>query len=271
MRVVAVDVPRAERRYRPVFLDGDPRNCFRRRGDGDYRCTADEVSSMISDSLSGPTDRVPVTTSELSDLCWNTVRAYRNSLRTLKPDHPFNGLDDEGFLRTVGAAVRSDGGLIPTLAGVLMFGQAYCIASESVNYHLDYRRYGDGDEWDYRLSSTDGDWSGNLYDFFIRVMNHIKVEVGRPFSLDGDMRRVDDSPMDACFREMLVNALVNADYRGRSGIAVELRPGSLTVRNPGTFRIPLEEAMEGDSAIPATGPCRRSSPSSGWSSARAAG
>lgn len=38
---------------------------------------------MISDSLSGPTDRVPVTTSELSDLCWDTVRAYRNSLRTL--------------------------------------------------------------------------------------------------------------------------------------------------------------------------------------------
>ncbi len=249
-RIVVVDVPRADRRDRPVHLNGNARNSYRRRGDGDYKCRPEEIASMVSDSLDVATDRVPVLTSEVSDLDSGTIRAYRNSLRTLKPNHPWNGLDDAEFLRVLGASVESDGVMRPTLAGLLMFGQGYCIVTEVFNYFLDYRRYGMGDGWDYRLTAADGDWSGNLYDFFTRVMNSVRVEIGRSFSLDGDMRRVEDAPLDRSVRESLVNALVNADYRGRSGIAVELRPGSYSVRNPGTFRIPIGVAEGGGVSDP---------------------
>ena len=46
------------------------------------------------------------------------------------------------------------------------------------------------------------------------------------------------------------NALVNADYRGRTGVLVEVRRESVTVRNAGTFRIPLEVAEAGGVSDP---------------------
>lgn len=249
-KVILVDVPRASRMDRPVFLDGNDRNTFRRQNDGDYKCDPEEIRSMISDSLSGTTDRVPIRTSEIEDLDRDTIKSYRNSLRTLKPEHPWNRCDDTEFLRRIGAAVRDGDTVRPTMAGLLMFGESYLIQSEMVNYHLDYRQYHEGDDWSYRLSSGDGEWSGNVFDFYIAVMNHARTTIGRPFAISGDMRRVEGSPVDVCIREMLINALVNADYRGRGGVVVELRPGSFTTRNPGTFRIPLEEAEEGGISDP---------------------
>ena len=249
-KVILVDVPRASRMDRPVFLDGNDRNTFRRQNDGDYKCDPEEIRSMISDSLSGTTDRVPIRTSEIEDLDRNTIKSYRNSLRTLKPEHPWNGIGDDEFLRVVGAAVIHEGQLVPTLAGLLMFGRAYCILSESYNFHLDYREYVSDDEWSLRITSGDGEWSGNVYDFYIRVMNSLKTVTGRRMEIDDDMRRVEDTQLDKCMREMLVNALVNADYRGRGGILVEWRPRSFSVRNCGTFRIPLETAMAGGVSDP---------------------
>lgn len=250
MTVILVDIPRADRRDRPVFIDGNDRNSFRRRGEGDYKCTSQEIASMISDSLSVATDRVPITTSEIGDFDKETLKAYRNSFRTLKPNHPWNGMDDDEFLRVIGAGVRHDGVLRPTLAGLLMFGCSYLISTEVPDYHLDFRAYGSGPEWNSRFTSNDGDWSGNLFDYLNRTVNTLRGAVSRPFALDGNMRRIEDSPMDRCIREAVVNAIINADYRGRSGVVTELRPGVVTVRNPGTFRIPLRLALEGGTSDP---------------------
>lgn len=249
-RLIIISIPRADRKDRPVFINGNTRNSFRRRGEGDYRCTPDEINSMITDSMSGPTDRIPINTSGIGDFDPGTVSAFRNSMRTLKGEHPWNGLDDDEFLRVIGAAVYSEGILVPTLAGLLMFGRSYSIMSESYNYHLDYREYVSEDEWSLRITSGDGEWSGNVYDFYIRVMNSLKTVTGRRMAIDSDMRRVEDTQLDKCMREMLVNALVNADYRGRGGILVEWRPRSFSVRNCGTFRIPLETAMAGGVSDP---------------------
>lgn len=249
-QVILIEVPRAERRDRPVFIDGNTRNTFRRQGDGDYKCTVDEISSMISDALPTAADRAPIFSSEVADFDPETVKAYRNSFRTLKPNHPWNAKDDEDFLRLLGAAVVHHGELRPSLAGLVMFGQAYLISAELPGYFLDYRAYGNGEEWTSRFTSTDGDWPGNVYSFFNRAVNSLRSAVSRPFALDGSLRRVEDSPIDRCLREAVVNAVVNADYRGRTGIVVELRPGTVLVRNPGTFRIPLPMALEGGYSDP---------------------
>ncbi len=250
MQVILVDVPRAERGDRPVFIDGNDRNTFRRRGDGDYKCSVDAIASMVSDSLSKPTDRVPIFSSDIADLDSETVKAYRNSFRTLKPNHPWNSEDDGEFLRLIGAAVRHEGDLRPTLAGLLMFGQAYLISSELSGFSLDFRAYGNGEEWTSRFVSNDGDWPGNVYSYFNKAVNGLRGAVSRPFALDKDLRRVEETPMDRCLREAVLNALVNADYRGRTGVVTELRPGTVTVRNPGTFRIPLQIALEGGVSDP---------------------
>lgn len=249
-QAILIEVPRADRRDRPVFIDGNSRNTFRRQGDGDYKCSVDKIASMVSDALPTVTDRVPISSSEVADFDAETLKAYRNSFRTLKPNHPWNSKDDADFLRLLGAAVEDRGELRPSLAGLVMFGQAYLISAELPGYFLDFRAYGNGEEWISRFTSTDGDWPGNAYSFFNRAVNSLRSAVSRPFAMDESLRRVEDSPMDRCLREAIVNAVVNADYRGRTGIVVEARPGTVTVRNPGTFRIPLPMALEGGISDP---------------------
>lgn len=45
--------------------------------------------------------------------------------------------------------------------------------------------------------------------------------------------------------EALVNALVHADYTGRTSVLIIKRPAMFSFRNPGDMRVPLEDAIEG--------------------------
>lgn len=47
--VIAIEVPQAEPKDRPVYVGGDPfTGSYIRRGDGDYRCTPEEVRQMLA-------------------------------------------------------------------------------------------------------------------------------------------------------------------------------------------------------------------------------
>lgn len=48
--IVAIFVPRAEQKYRPVYIGGDPyAGTYDRRGEGDWRCPRHEVEAMLQD------------------------------------------------------------------------------------------------------------------------------------------------------------------------------------------------------------------------------
>ncbi len=48
--IIVIKVPRAERCCKPVYVDGDPLNIYRRSGEGDYRCRKDEISEMLREA-----------------------------------------------------------------------------------------------------------------------------------------------------------------------------------------------------------------------------
>ena len=48
--IVVIHVPRAERSYKPVYVDGNPLSTYRRNGEGDYRCTKEEYQAMVRDA-----------------------------------------------------------------------------------------------------------------------------------------------------------------------------------------------------------------------------
>ncbi len=54
--IVVINVPRAERIYRPVYIDGSTANTFRRSGEGDYRCSPEEYRAMVVESSDEPED-----------------------------------------------------------------------------------------------------------------------------------------------------------------------------------------------------------------------
>ena len=48
-RIIAITVPKADPSQRPVYLGSDPyRGAYRRCGEGDYRCTKEEIRQMLA-------------------------------------------------------------------------------------------------------------------------------------------------------------------------------------------------------------------------------
>ena len=48
-QIIAIIVPKAEPRHRPVYIGTDPyRGSYRRCGEGDYRCTREEIDAMLA-------------------------------------------------------------------------------------------------------------------------------------------------------------------------------------------------------------------------------
>lgn len=96
-----------------------------------------------------------------------------------------------------------------------------------------------------RVSSGDSTWSGNIFDFYFQVIDRLTADVKKPFQLDSNLLRIDDTPVHRALRECLANALIHADYYGRRGIVIDKEFRKITIANPGTFRIGIDEAIAG--------------------------
>lgn len=219
-RIVVIEVPRADRHDKPVYIGTDPfAGTYRRNGEGDYRCTREEVLAMLRDQADVTQDARVMETMTLEVLDMDTIRRYRQRMDNLRPGHVWSELPTEEFLHRIGAMARdSKGRLRPTAAGLLMFGHEYEIVREFPHYFLDYQEHdrpATADErWTDRIVSSSGDWSGNICDFYFRVYNRIAQDIKVPFKLQG-ADRIDDTPLHKALREALANALIHADYYDR--------------------------------------------------------
>ena len=252
--IIVITVPRADRTYKPVYVDGNPLNTYRRNGEGDYKCTSEELHAMYRDASVKTQDMLVLNEMGMDVFNTESLRAYRQRMRLSRPGHVWDTLEDEEFLVKLGAAgIGEDGKRHPTAAGLLMFGNEYDIVREYPQYFLDYREeYDDTHRWTDRIISSSGDWSGNVFDFFFRVYNRLQQGIKVPFTMDGPYR-VDDTPVHQAIREALANCLVNADYYGRQGLVILNKRGEITMSNPGVFRIEIDAAKSGGVSDPRNG------------------
>ena len=253
-RIVVINVPRADRSYKPVFVDGNPLNSYRRNGEGDYKCTSDELHAMYRDASVKTQDMLVLQEMRLDVINAESLRAYRQRMRLSRPGHVWDTLDDEQLLIKLGAAAIGENGSVhPTAAGLLMFGNESDIVREYPRYFLDYREeYDDVHRWTDRVISSSGDWSGNVFDFYFRVYNKLQLDLKVPFEMNG-IYRIDDTPVHGALREALANCLVNADYYGRQGLVIIKKKDVITMTNPGDFRIGLSAARSGGVSDPRNG------------------
>lgn len=249
--ILVVDVPRADRQQRPVYIDNNLNNgTFKRRNEGDYHCRIDEIREMLADA--GNKDPGLSILEEMSEeaLDQSTIDAFRDRLKVLNPNHPWLEKSQDRFLELIGAAGTVNGTQHPTAAGLLMFGTYPYIKKRFCYYFLDYLEIDDDDRrWSYRLSSKSGDWNGNVFTFMTTVLGRLRTRVGTRFELDGMVRKGTSEKGESA-REAVVNALMNADYDVDQSVCIVSKPDSLKVINPGTFRIPIERAMEGGKSDP---------------------
>lgn len=253
--IIVIEVPRAQRYYKPVYVDGNPvSGTYRRNGEGDYHCTEEELRAMYRDADMKTQDMLVLEQMDSSVFCAESIRSYRQRMKLSRPNHVWENLDDDEFLMKLGATgIGDDGKVHPTSAGLLMFGYEYEILREYPQFFLDYREeHDDVHRWTDRFISSSGDWSGNVYDFYFHVYNKLQLDLKVPFEMEGGFR-VDDTPVHKAVREALVNCLVNADYYGRRGLVIVKKRGLITMSNPGDFRMDLAEARSGGVSDPRNG------------------
>lgn len=252
--IVVINVPRAERFDKPVYVNGSPLCTYRRNGEGDYRCTAEEFEAMARDASVKTQDMRLLEGMDMAVFDRESIRSYRQRMRICRPGHVWEILGEEAFLLKLGAAgTGTDGKNHPTAAGLLMFGREYDILEEFKTYSLDYREENEaGTDSTRRIFSSSGGWSGNVYDFFFRVCDRLIQNVKVPFEGDGE-ERTGDSPVHQALREALANCLINADYYSRQGVVIVKKTDSITMVNPGGFRIKIGAAKSGGVSDPRNG------------------
>lgn len=205
------------------------------------------VKRMLADQTEDAPDSKVLPKFGLNDLALESLKLYRNQFASLKPDHPFLTGDETDFLSKLGGWNRdrntSEEGL--TLAGLLMFGKYNSIREICPNYYVDYQeRPLDGsNRWVDRVE-PDGTWSGNLYDFYRRVILKLYDGLKVPFVLKNETR-VDQTIVHEALREALVNTIIHADFLGRGSVLIVKSQGFFSFRNPGLMRIAIEDAIQG--------------------------
>ena len=246
--IIMVTVPQATRKHRPVYVGDNPlTGTYIRRNESDYLCTPEQVEQMLGEKGQDTKDAVILEGYSFEkDIDKESFRIYRQNFQNRKPEHPFNECDDKEFLRQIGgwSKDRLSGKEGLTLAGLLMFGKFRSILDTNPKYIVDYQEQsGKEHRWTDRIT-TDGSWSGNLYDFYRLVTKKLFVDLKVPFVLEGD-QRIDDTPVHEALREAFVNTIIHADYSGSCSILVVKRIDLFGFRNPGLMRIPKADALRG--------------------------
>ena len=248
-KVIVIYVPRADYHLRPVYINDNPaKGTFRRKHEGDYHCSKEEIASMYRDASDDGNDGVLLHHYTMDDIDAESLRGYRQVFEIRNPGHILNEKDDKEFLLRLGGYVinREAGEEGLTAAGLLMFGQGLPIRERFDNIRLDYvdktnlvgeMRYSDRLTYDFA-------WENNIYQFIKRVLPRLTSDLPRPFVLEG-MQRNDDTPLHKLIREALTNMIIHADFMTTGVLRAEKRDDGFYFSNPGTVKLPIENVYQG--------------------------
>ena len=245
--VLEIKIKPASNEYKPVYINGNIlTGSYRRNFEGDYHCSPSEIKAMLRDADEKTQDLKPVEELDLDSLCKETISAYKNRLLALHPEHVFAQKDETSFLEYLGAIrMCSDKSMHPTRAGLLMFGYAHKIVYEFPEYFIDYQEiYSDDVRWTDRVTSESGDWSGNLFDFYNKIINRLTSDVKNEFTMN-NVTRLDDNMMHKALREALCNAISNSDFLFPRGLVIKKYKDHIEFNNPGCLRMSVEQMFKG--------------------------
>ena len=94
-RIIVINVPKAKRSYKPVYVEGNPLNIYRRTGEGDYKCTREEYLAMVRDASVLTQDMLLLEETDINVLNYESLHMYRQRMKRLRPGHVFESLNDE--------------------------------------------------------------------------------------------------------------------------------------------------------------------------------
>lgn len=249
MDVLIINVPRANYKERPIYLNENPyKGTYKRNAEGDYKSTEEEIKAMIRDASEEGNDGVILEEYSVKDLDEDTIKKYRNRFSSRNPDHPWNALDTEEFIEMLGGIKEDRRRKIKgvTVAGMLMFGKGLYIRDLFAKINFDFREEIDvssDQRWSDRFT-IDGTWENNIYNFYFTVINKLTSNVKVPFRLE-NLERKDDTLVHQAIREAFVNQIIHADFNIQGTLKIIKTKDSLEFTNPGSLKIDLESIFKG--------------------------
>ena len=207
-------IPEARRHDKPVYLNGDIRKSFIRRGAGDEQCTEVEIERLLRDASD---ERYDGESLDLDPECCfdiGSVHWYRKLFEDRNPGYDSTQTHLE-FLHHWGLVVEMGGRLRPTRAAILLFGAAPALRQELPRPVVDWQwSRGESSEeladerWSDRLIIED-----NLVETWKALVDRYLHRAEKPFSVDPETLRREDIPPDyVAFRETAINLLIHQDY-----------------------------------------------------------
>lgn len=251
--IMWIYVPQANYRQKPVYINSNPMNgTFKRNHEGDYHCTEEEVKAMLRDASDSGNDGGLLNGYTMDDIDTNALRSYRIEFEHRNPDHVWNGVDDQTFLKNMGgiSVDRPTGKEWITAAGLLMFGKGLAVRDRFDNIRMDFIDESNlvpGSRWSDRIT-YDGMWENNLYNFVRQVTPKLVSGIKRPFKLEG-MTRIDDTPIHKAIREAVVNMIIHSDYLITGVLKIVKTDKGFVFSNPGNLKLPVQAIYEGGHSV----------------------
>jgi ATP-dependent DNA helicase RecG len=213
--VLAFFIPGLPRSEKPVYLKGDPRQSYTRRGGGDERSTPKELERFLRDAAKVPFDSETIEELDIKtffdekSLSW-----YRRKFNEREPGR-HEILDDQEFLREWNFIAEASGRLAVTLCALLLFGKGRYVRRwlhrPVVDFQIIHERYNDWNpdhRWDDRIVVED-----NIVQAWLAIVERYLKHADRPFEIDAaSLRRHDEPPDYISFREAAINLLIHQDY-----------------------------------------------------------
>lgn len=216
-KVIVFHIPEAQRNEKPVFLDGNPKKSYIRRGGRDDQCTGDELVRFIRDATDTRYDGDLLTDFNV-ERCFDetTVRWYRQRHAERNPGR-YDQLSDIEFLQQMACVAEKQNQLIPTRAGILVFGTDAAFRQTLKRPIVDFQVYRERKanysaevRWADRMTPIPEE---NLLKTWQALVGFYTKHADHPFAIDpGSLRRADDPPDYISFREAAINLLIHQDF-----------------------------------------------------------
>jgi len=247
--VVVAFIPEAQPHEKPVYLrsKGLPRGAYRRIAGTDQVCTDDDVQALYQGREHHSFDETLIEGANLDDLDSGAIDEYRRVRQAANPDAPELNYSTEDLLLSLFCASRHKGRIVPTLAGLLLFGGRPALRRYMPMMRLDYIRV-PGREWvpdpDKRFESIE--IRDPLMLAIPRAISAILDDIPSAFHLPANADQRSDIPLvpRTAIREAVVNAVMHRSYRQRSPVQIIRYANRLELRNPGHSLVPDDRLGE---------------------------
>jgi ATP-dependent DNA helicase RecG len=247
--VLMVFVPEAQPHDKPVYIrsKGPEKGGFRRIGSTDQHLTDEDIALFYQLRTHRTFDETAVSGTTIDDLDPAALAEYRRIRSRVSPSAAELRMSDEELVYALTGSTREGDSMVPTIAGIMLFGAPAALRRHFPMTRVDYIRV-PGREWvpnpEERYQAVE--LRGPLLTLIPRVIATVLDDIPSAFALTEDGIHRQDVPVvpRTVIREAIVNALMHRSYRQRQPVQIIRYANRIEIRNPGHSLVPDERLGE---------------------------